>query len=87
MNPLIFAAWLFAAGDMPPPAANTAPAKPAEPDVEIPVRCNGAVCLLPQAVLKELIEAHNAHVERIRELEAKVSTKDCRPPLKKERDT
>jgi hypothetical protein len=40
-----------------------------EPEAHINVRCNETHCILPKAALVEMIEAHNAHVEKIRALE------------------
>lgn len=87
MSPLILTAWLAVAGDMPPA---TPPAE--KPDVEIPVRCGATVCILPRQTLADLAEAHNLHVERIRELEKQLETKGCTPAktlpkLKRERNS
>lgn len=48
----------------------------ADDEVEIPIKCNEHVCMLPRAALAALMEAHNAHVEQL---------KNC-VTLKKERD-
>lgn len=76
MSPLILAAWLAVAGDMPPPSAAE------KPDVEVPVKCNATVCIVPRQFLAEMVEAHNAQVDYINELEGKVAAKDCKAPPK-----
>lgn len=66
------------------------PALAADEPAEIPLRCNPSACVIPRQVLLELLEAHNFHVQTIRDMEAqgcKVRETETRPPLKKERDS
>ncbi len=48
----------------------------ADEEVEIPIKCNERVCMLPREALMALMAAHNEHVEQL---------KNC-VPFKKERD-
>lgn len=89
MSPLALVALLAVAGDLPPPKAD-------EPEVVLPIRCNATVCLAPREIIAGMVEAHNAHVDKISELEKQLEAMrkmkgcakvDVLPKLKKERDT
>lgn len=80
---------VFANGDMPPaPKADETP--------EIPIRCNGIVCVISMDLAKALAEAHNAQVDEIASLKKQLDDlkviKGCAkvevpPKLKRERDS
>lgn len=80
---------VFANGDMPP-------APKAEEQPEIPIRCNGIICVMPVELAKALADAHNSQVDEIASLKKQLddlkTIKGCAklevlPKLKRERDS
>lgn len=57
-----------AAGSTPVPPPSDAD----EPEVKLPVECTTKVCVVPTAVLQELVMEHNRQVMVIRELQARL---------------
>lgn len=86
MKALLPALLLFVNGDMPPERA----------DVELGIACGTRSCIVPIDLMRNMVEAHNAHVNEIRGLEKQLADmkviKGCAklevlPKLKRERDT
>lgn len=67
MNALLFAAFM---------AATEAPPAP-DGQITLPIMCSAEVCIVPREIVKEMMDAHNYHVEKIRKLEEEVKHPVC----------